>query len=113
MSVPAIRNCSRLIKLLEKLGIDPCRIQVVINRYIKGGTLSLSDIEKNLNKEIFWMYPSDFKGVVSSINKGEPLMLSHSGSPLAKNVAQFVEKLKSPESSRSYRGIRGAFGKAL
>lgn len=113
MSVPAIRNCSRLIKLMKKLGIDPDRIKVVINRYIKGGILSLNDIEKNLGTEIYWLFPSDFKGVVSSINKGEPLMLSHAGTPLAKNIAQFVEKIKSPESNKSFRGIRGAFGKSI
>ncbi|ABA88994.1 Flp pilus polar localization response receiver ATPase TadZ, FlhG domain-containing [Syntrophotalea carbinolica DSM 2380] len=113
MSVPAIRNCARLIKLLQKLGIDDNHIEVVVNRFIKGGSLSLSDVEKNLGKKVFWLFPNDFKGVVASINKGEPLMSGHSGTPLAKNVGQFVEKVKSPEGKHTFRGIRGAFGKAI
>lgn len=113
MSVPAIRNCSRLIKLMQKSDIDPQHVEIIINRFIKGDALSLSDIEKNLGKSAFWLFPSDFKGVVSSINKGEPLMLSHSGGALAKSINQFVEKVKSPENTRSFRGIRGVFGKAI
>ena len=113
MSVPSIRNCARLLNLMKKLGIDETHIEIAINRFIKGGALSLNDIEKNLGKKAFWMFPNDFKGVVSSINKGEPLSMGHSGTPLAKNICQFVEKLQSPESSRSFRGIRGVFGKAI
>ena len=75
MSVPAIRNCSRLIKLMQKIGIDPKHIEVVVNRVIKGGALSLDDVEKNLDKKAYWLVPNDFKGVVSSINKGEPYLL--------------------------------------
>jgi pilus assembly protein CpaE len=113
MSVPAIRNCSRVIKLMQKIGIDKTHIEVVVNRVIKGGALSLNDVEKNLDKTAYWLFPNDFKGVVSSINKGEPLLVGNSGMPLAKNIAQFVEKLKSPESSRGFRGIRGTFGRAV
>ncbi len=113
MSVPAIRNCSRLIKLMQKIGIDPIHIEVVVNRVIKGGALSLDDVEKNLDKKAYWLVPNDFKGVVSSINKGEPLLIGNSGLPLAKNITQFVEKMKSPDSSQGFRGIRGTFGKAI
>lgn len=113
MSVPSIRNCSRLIKLLAKIGIDSKHIEVVINRVIKGGALSLADVEKNLDKKAYWLFPNDFKGVVSSINKGEPLLIGNASMPLAKNIAQFIEKLKSPESSHGFRGIRGTFGKAI
>jgi pilus assembly protein CpaE len=113
MSVPAIRNCSRLIKLMGKIGIDAKHIEIVVNRVIKGGALSLADVEKNLDKKAYWLFPNDFKGVVSSINKGEPLLIGNSGLPLAKNIAQFVEKVKSPESSHAFRGIRGTFGKAI
>jgi len=113
MSVPAIRNCSRLIKLIQKIGIDPKHIEVVVNRVIKGGAISLSDVEKNLDKKAYWLVPNDFKGVVSSINKGEPLFIGNSGLPLAKNIAQFAEKIKSPDSSQGFRGIRGTFGKAI
>jgi len=113
MSVPALRNCSRLMKLMQKLGISESSIEVVVNRFIKGGTLGINDIEKNLGRKVFWLFPNDFKGVVSSINKGEPLLMANSGTPLSKNIAQFVEKLKSPKDSQTFRGIRGAFGKAI
>jgi pilus assembly protein CpaE len=113
MSVPAIRNCARGIKLIRKFDILPENIEIVINRFIKGGALTISEVEKTLGKKVFWLFPNDFKGVVSSINKGTPLLSGSSGAPLSKNILQFVEKITNPGGSQAFRGIRGVFGKAI
>jgi pilus assembly protein CpaE len=113
MSVPAIRNCARIIKLIKKFGILPQNIEIAINRFIKGGTLTIREVERNLGQKVFWLFPNDFKGVVSSINKGKPLLKSSSGAPLSKNILQFVEKFTNPRSTQKFRGIRGVFGKAI
>jgi pilus assembly protein CpaE len=113
LAVPAIRNAARLCDLLEKRGIPLSKIEITANRFIKGGSLSLSEVEKTLNKRIFWLFPNDFKNVISSINKGIPLVKFNPSAPLSKNLMNFVEKLKAPLASEQFRGVRGTFGRAI
>jgi pilus assembly protein CpaE len=113
LSVPAVRNAARLCKLIAKLGIEQKRIEVVVNRYHKSGALSIEEVEKTLKKTIYWLFPNDFVDIVSSINQGEPIVEKQPGAPFAKNIIEFAEKLGNPRADASYRGIRGAFGKAI
>ena len=113
LSVPAVRNAARLCKLIGKLGIVPEKIEVVVNRYLKGGALSIEEVEKTLKKTIYWLCPNDFVDIVSSINHGEPLVEKQPGAPFSKNIIEFAEKLGNPRADASYRGIRGTFGKAI
>jgi pilus assembly protein CpaE len=113
LSVPAVRNAARLCKLIAKLGINQEKIEVVVNRYLKGGALSIEEVEKTLKKRLFWLFPNDFKDIVSSINHGEPLVEKQPDAPFAKNTIEFAEKLGNPRVDASYRGLRGTFGKAL
>ena len=113
LSVPAVRNAARLCKLIAKLGIEQKRIEVVVNRYHKSGALSIEEVEKTLKKTIYWLFPNDFVDIVSSINQGEPIVEKQPGAPFAKNIIEFAEKLSNPRADASYRGIRGAFGKAI
>ncbi len=113
LSVPAVRNAARLCKLIAKLGIGPEKIEVVVNRYLKGGALSIEEVEKTLKKTIYWLYPNDFVDIVSSINQGEPIVEKQPAAPFAKNIIEFAEKIGNPRADSNYRGIRGTFGKAI
>lgn len=113
LSVLAVRNTARLLKLIYKVGIAPDKIEVVVNRYIRGGVLSVADIEETIKKRVFWLFPNDFDDIVSSINQGVPLLLLHSHAPFSSNVLNFIEKLKNPQLVGDYRGVRGTFGKAI
>lgn len=113
LSVPAIRNAARLAKLIYELGIDQNRVEFVINRFVKGTTLSIEEAEKSLQKRIFWLFPNDFNDIVTSINKGIPLVQLLPHAPFSENVIQFSERLLIPNADSAYRGMRGTFGKAL
>jgi pilus assembly protein CpaE len=113
LSVPAIRNTARLCKLIEKIGIDHAKIEIIVNRYIKGGTLTIEEVEKTLNRRIYWLFPNDFSDIVTSINRGVPLVRHQPGAPFSKNVTEFAEKLHNPQVDQSYRGVKGTFGKAI
>lgn len=113
LSVPAVRNASRLCKLIAKLGISSEKIEILVNRYHKGGALSIDEVEKTLKKTIYWLFPNDFVDIVSSINQGEPLVEKQPGAPFSKNIIEFAEKISNPRADKAYRGIRGTFGKAI
>ncbi|MEZ4483955.1 MAG: AAA family ATPase [Syntrophotaleaceae bacterium] len=113
LSVPAIRNAARLCELLDKHHVPSSKVEVIANRFIKGGTLSLAEVEKTLEKHVSWLFPNDFKTVISSVNKGIPLLKFSPGCPLAKNLTGFAEKLIKPQAGEKFRGIRGTFGRAI
>ena len=113
MSVPAIRNTVRLCKLIRKFGISLDKIEIIINRYIKGGALSLGEIEKNFDKPVYWLIPNDFSDIVSSINRGVPLVKLSRNAPFSKNMFEFVRKFQGVLDDADFRGIRGTFGKSI
>ena len=113
MSVPSIRNTVRLCKLIRKFGISLEKIEIIINRYIKGGALSLGEIEKNFDKPVYWLIPNDFSDIVSSINRGVPLVKLSSNAPFSKNMFEFVRKFQGILDDPDFRGIRGTFGKSI
>jgi len=113
LSVPAIRNCSRLMDLIKKKGISPGKIEIAVNRFIKGKNLKISEIEESLKKRIYWFFPNDFDSTISSINIGVPLVKYQPKTVLAKNIQEFIRKLENPEDSGDYRGVKGLFGRTV
>jgi pilus assembly protein CpaE len=111
LSVPAVRNASRLLKLLRTEGIG--RTEVVVNRYLKGQSATLDEVEKTLGCRIFWLFPNDFESTMESINRGTPLMKYDPRSTLARNITEFVQKLQDPKAFPQYRGAKGLLGKAV
>jgi pilus assembly protein CpaE len=95
------------------MGINPSRLHIAVNRYIKGGTLSVEEVEKTLGRRIYWLFPNDFNDIVSSINRGIPIVKHQSSAPFSRNLMEFTEKLLHVQPDAAYRGIRGAFGKAI
>ena len=113
MSVPSIRNTVRLCKLIRKFGVSFDKIEIVINRFIKGGALSLAEVEKNFDKPVYWLIPSNFFDIISSINRGVPLVKLSQGAPFSKNVIKFIEKFQGILDDPDFRGIKGTFGKSI
>lgn len=113
LSVPAVRNASRLFNLIRKLGVSPQKVEFVVNRYIKGMPLTLDSTEKTLGKKMFWLFPNDFENIFSSINRGVPLSTFNPHALLSRNLVEFIRKLRNPETAGEYRGLRGTFGKAV
>jgi pilus assembly protein CpaE len=113
MSVPSIRNTVRLCKLIRKLGISLEKIEIVINRFIKGGALSLAEVEKNFDKPVYWLVPNDFADIVSSINRGIPLVKLSHGAPFSKNVVELIKKFQGLLDDQNFRGVKGTFGKNI
>lgn len=113
LSLPALRNATRLKRLFSELSIGNDRIEFVINRYHKGSSLSIENAEETLKKKIFWLFPNDYSDVMQSINRGTPIVQLLPHSQLASNIASFVELLNNPAAANGFRGIRGMFGKAV
>ncbi|PLX77422.1 MAG: hypothetical protein C0615_05375 [Desulfuromonas sp.] len=113
LSVPALRNASRLAHYINGLGISHDRIEYVANRFHKGGALGLSQAEETLGKRIFWLFPNDYDDVVTSINEGKPVAQLAPHSTISESIKGFIDRLLNPKADTKFRGMRGRFGKAL
>lgn len=89
VNLPALRNCQRCLDLFEKLGYDNEKVQVVINRYMENDEIKADDVEKLLNKEIYWKIPNNYFSLMAAINKGVPVSEMNASS----NVAQSYREL--------------------
>ena len=89
VNLPALRNCQRCLDLFEKLGYDNEKVQIVINRYMENDEIKADDVEKLLNKEIYWKIPNNYFSLMAAINKGVPVSEMNASS----NVAQSYREL--------------------
>lgn len=74
LSVPAIRNASRVYESLLQLGVDPDCLQFVINRYNADfERINLKEVEEHFRRPVFAVIPNDYKYVSASLDFGHPI----------------------------------------
>lgn len=71
---PSINNVKRNILRLERMGINPDTVKLVINRYIPTLDFDIKDSKKAIMSHAFQVIPNEYKDVVDSINKGLPVV---------------------------------------
>ena len=98
LSIPSIRNASRVYDVLLELGAREEKIQVVLNRCrAEHQRVSPDDVEKHFRRPIFAIVPNDYRRVKSALELGQPIMTDSPNSParlaiheMAKNIAKSV-----------------------
>lgn len=93
MSLPFIRDSKRLLKSLQSLGYANERIHLLVNRYEKGGNISLQDVESSLDMKVFKTIPNSYEAVSASINQGVPIMQIAKNDPVTHALHDLVESL--------------------
>lgn len=88
-NLPAMRNCQRCLELFSKLGFSKEKVQILINRYMENDEVTADDVEKVLNKKIYWKIPNNYFTMMSSINKGIPVVEANPSSNVAKSYRDF------------------------
>ena len=73
-SVPSVHDAVRLYEILIKdLAVLPDHVTVVVNRYVKNASVSLTNIEQALRGKTLFTIPNDFHAAFDSINIGVPI----------------------------------------
>jgi pilus assembly protein CpaE len=91
--LPGIRNASKLLAVFNSLGYPADKIEVIVNRFEKGGDISQADIQRSLGTPNMRTVPNSFKEVNASINQGEALAKVTRANAVAKNLADFALSL--------------------
>jgi pilus assembly protein CpaE len=103
--LPSVRNANKLLEAFRALGYPPDRIEVIVNRFEKGGAIGLDDIRRSLGAVNVNTVPNSYKDVNASINHGDPLARSARSNVVARNLAEFAAVLSpSLDEDRSLLG---------
>jgi pilus assembly protein CpaE len=95
LSLPALKNSKRYLSAMERKGFHRDRVKMVVNRYLQKADIQIKDAEKVLGITVFQIIPNDYLEVVTSINKGTPVVKMSPRSPVSKaimNLAELVRK---------------------
>jgi pilus assembly protein CpaE len=74
LNLPDIRAAKRMVRVFRDLGYDNDKINIMVNRYVKGGDIALSDVEKATMLKVSRVFPNSYVAVTASINQGIPLL---------------------------------------
>ena len=90
--VPGLWSLERHLSALASFGLDPAKIQIIINRYHRPDEEALKAFEKKTKRSIFARIPNDFRRVSMAVNLGAPLAWDHND-PLVSRFRQMASQL--------------------
>ncbi len=106
LDVCALRSGAAALAVFRQLGLNLQKVQVVVMREDTGEDVTLKNALDSLGVPIFWKTPSDYRALVASINRGEPVVTASPRSRIAKNLRQLAGKLA--QKSEATRPLRSA-----
>jgi pilus assembly protein CpaE len=85
------------MEVVEKLGYDEAKVQLVANRNDSSGGIKASDVEASLGRKIPHTIVSDGRTLVLAVNRGVPFVISHRDSQVAKDIFSLAQKVAQAE----------------
>lgn len=92
MTLPFLRDANRLLAVFRSLGYPPEKIGLLVNRYDKGGDLTLADVEESLGIADIRTIPNSYAAVAAAVNSGTPIARARSN-PVARAIDEFAQSL--------------------
>ena len=93
LEITSLKNVRVFMEIVEKLGYDEHKVQLVANRNDSSGGIKASDVEASLARKIPHTIVSDGRALVLAVNRGVPFVISHRDSQVAKDIFTLAEKL--------------------
>ncbi|HEY6872527.1 MAG TPA: AAA family ATPase [Geobacteraceae bacterium] len=97
LNLPALKNAKRYLAAMEKKGLRKEKVKLVVNRYLPRADINIQDAEKVLDHKVYLTIPNEYKDVISSINKGLPIVTMSPRSPFSKSILQLCNQIKACE----------------
>lgn len=105
MTLPFLRDASRLLAAFRSLSYPKEKIRLLINRYEKRGEISLEDVTRTLGIEPFKTLPNSYEAVAAAVNQGRPIASFARNNPVAKNLQELAQHFtKRSEQSNAFLG---------
>lgn len=112
LTLPFVRDSKRLSELFRSLGYPAERIRMIVNRYSKGGEISLEDIERTVGQKVAWTVPNSYVAAASSVNLGIPMLKGQPADPISRALLGMAHELM-PERKAHAAGGGGWLSRLL
>src|SRR5512132_1178874 len=110
LEITSLKNVRVFMEVVEKLGYDDAKVQLVANRNDSSGGIKASDVEASLGRKIPHTSVSDGRTPVLAVNRGLPFVISHRDSQVSKDIFTLAAKIvgESAEPAPAAAGAKGA-----
>ncbi len=99
LEITSLKNVRVFMEVVEKLGYDEAKVQLVANRNDSSGGIKASDVEASLGRKIPHTIVSDGRTLVLAVNRGVPFVISHRDSQVAKDIFALAQKITAAEAA--------------
>ncbi len=96
LNLPFIRAATHMAAVFRELGYARDKLSVIVNRYEKGGSITLADVEKATQLKIGRTLPNSHLAVTASVNQGVPLLEMAPRDPVARALRAWAQELAPP-----------------
>lgn len=93
LNLPFIRAAKHMTTVFRGLGYSRDKLSVIVNRYEKGDTINLADVEKATLLKIGRTIPNSHISVNASVNQGIPLLELAPRDPVARALHDWAQEL--------------------
>lgn len=93
LTLPFVRDAKRLIGVFDTLGYPHDKVSIIVNRYQKGGEISLNDVEATLGTKVIKTVPNSFSAVATSINQGTSILKLFPHDKVSKSLQEMADEM--------------------
>ncbi|NUP98593.1 MAG: response regulator [Armatimonadetes bacterium] len=93
----ALHNTKTALAMMQKLRYGPEKVKLVLNRSNADVGISPEDVEQTLEYDISAFIPSDGRVAVTSVNEGEPFVLSQPKTQIAQSIRRIAYQVMDRE----------------
>jgi len=112
LSLPQVRDAKRLRGLFRSLEYPAQKTRWLVNRYQKGGDITLESLEQTLGTKGLKTIPNHFSSVSASVNQGVPIDKLSRNNPVARALLELAQSIAPVEGARKDTWLSGLFGNA-
>ena len=109
LTLPFIRDARRLRDVFASLDYAPRKIEWIVNRFQKGGDITLDDLKKALAADRIVTLPNQYDVVASSVNQGVPVDRLAPGSAITRALRELAVGIAPNLEPARSKGLFGVF----
>ncbi len=97
LEITNIKNMRQFLALVEQLGYDDAKVQLLLNRADSGYGIRQQDVESSIGRKISHSVVSDGRTVVYALNRGVPFVVTARQSRVSEDVVRIAKAVMSGE----------------
>jgi pilus assembly protein CpaE len=91
--IPSIKNARLFFEITDALSYPPNKIMLVLNKMDRRSGITAQMVEDNIKHQVVGQIPLDEVLVLTSINRGVPLIVDQRAKPIGQAIQQLAERV--------------------